>query len=240
MAAGPFTLSAQGHDVSVTVNQGPIEPYPVQQGSDVPVYSPRVAYSTNQSPFVNQTYTGLVATVNVTVFGPTGRSLFNRTVTMQQMWRISALGRPNQRYCSQGNMGNDGYCYYVVYPNSQGMCLAIDPVTFRYVGGCAIMDDSAAKTIDTEDPAPSKLSDVAYSYDNGQFSQWPWNNYNITIRSSRDPWYVAAVLTRGYMTWGTVAEKTRTYGIALLSTGAVLTLLFLIMTGVMCYACWGK
>lgn len=65
----------------------------------------------------------------------------------------------------------------------------------------------------------------------------PWYNYPVTIRSSKDPWVVAAAETNGYLVFGIEAANYRKTGVTLLGVGGGLLAPFVcILSLIICVA----
>lgn len=249
-AYGPLSISAD-RTVNLPLTNATIEPAAIESGPDIPVYTDRAAYSTTASPFLNPLYVNGEARITVTVSGPNG-VLFQRSITMEKEYTAPATrtctsptpspgGGPPQQTCtyscSTGRLIGQT-CYWYIFANSGGICLVVDPSTGAYAGPCAIMDSSAASLLSSA-IVPNKMNDVALSYSNTPMNQW-WNSgWPVTVRSSKDPWVVAATTTLGYMTFGGVSDTYKEFGTSLMIAGGVLGGLSLCCCA--CLACylWG-
>lgn len=238
--------------VSAPVTTAAIEPYAIEQGSDIMLYTDRAAYTTtgSGSPFLASTrnYPGSGnQNVNVVVKRPNGQVIFTRTVTMEMerteaastSCRGSGSSRTCTTSCSRGRRSGST-CYMNLYATTAGggICFVVDPATLAYVGGCAIMADDAASILDS-DAVPNKVGDVSYAF--SEYSVSPWPDVPVVLRSSKDPWVVVATQSRGYMTFGAVSDRYKTKGQTLLGVGGgLLALPVLLLVGFCGIAFWDK
>lgn len=224
--------------VSLNATSANIEQAAPESGVGISQYTQYAAFTTTAQPFVSSVvpWGGDVTSYDVTVSNQAGTQSFTRTVAFTRENDFSTSGKTHS--CTHGTKsGNRCYAYFA--PASSGMCLVVNPDTFEYAGACAITnsDDADVLAYSTDSSVLSnRLFDIAYQQvlRSGTFY---WGNFRITVRSSKDPWVIAAQATQGYMTFGALDDALLLRGKILLGLGLALIIpVLLVVLGIVLFA----
>jgi hypothetical protein len=231
---GSFTVTAlapnSGPTISLNVSTANIDQIAVEVGPDIEQDFTHVAYTSTESPFSNalnwpnENTAVVYASVTLRHVASGIASQVDIPVAKYREFARSKSKSGSYTACSKGT-AYSSMCRLFFRIGAGGVCFVVDPDTKQFTRFCSIADESASEALVysndvTSDGFTPRLQSVAWGY----YSSWPgptvpWTNFPITVRSSKDPWVVAAVQTEGTMQFGGKDDALKNKGTILLGVG---------------------